>query len=72
MLRKKGMVTAYRGIVFSEALSTNRNVAIINSVRTTHTSDAIINPLLIGGKGALVPLPLHIGIGIGIGIGMGV
>lgn len=64
------MIIAHAGIVFSETLITNSAEIITNSVRNTHTNDAIINPLLIGGKGVLVPLPLHIGIGIGIGMGV--
>lgn len=64
------MIIAHAGIVFSETLITNSAEIITNSVRNKHTNDAIINPLLIGGKGVLVPLPLHIGIGIGIGMGV--
>lgn len=70
MLRKRGMIIAYRGIVFCETLLTNRAVVSTNREMNTHTNAAHINPLLIGGKVVLVPLPLYIGIGIGIGIGV--
>ena len=67
MQRKRGMVIIYMGIVFRETLSTNMTVTTINTERNAHTNDAIINPLLIGGRGVLVPHPLYIGIGIGMG-----
>ena len=40
---------------FSEIQSINIAITSISNDKNTHTSDAIINPLLTGGKGVLLP-----------------